>query len=381
MALVELFETGFTVACGFFGHYGLIGLLLVLWLAGRLLEKLWWKPRRLERALHVQGVHGTSYRFLVGDLHLLNEKAPSTSPWPLRCHDCAPRLAPFLYNIVREHGNTSMFWFGPMPNVVINNPSVVKDILSGKHAEIVIPKFEVFGKLLGNGLSTQEGEQWVQHRKIMAPTFHLPEIKYKFSAFSSCCEDLVSRWTKCIGIDGSCELDIWPELKNLTGDVLSRVAFGSSYLEGMRVFHLQAEQAERLMSAIWITALPGFLMHQINKEIETIIRGLIGQRIQAMNEGGCTKNDLLDIMLESNLGGIKDNEKSSSRMTIEEVIHHLKFLYFAGMDPTAVLLTWTMVMLSMHPEWQERAREEVLGLFGKNKPRYEDMSQLKIVRS
>uniref|UniRef100_A0ACD6AS78 Uncharacterized protein n=1 Tax=Avena sativa TaxID=4498 RepID=A0ACD6AS78_AVESA len=36
-------------------------------------------------------------------------------------------------------------------------------------------------------------------------------------------------------------------------------------------------------------------------------------------------------------------------------------------------------MLSMHPEWQERAREEVLGLFGKNKPTYEDMSRLKIV--
>uniref|UniRef100_A0ACD6A406 Uncharacterized protein n=1 Tax=Avena sativa TaxID=4498 RepID=A0ACD6A406_AVESA len=390
--LVELFETGVTVACGFFlEHYVLVGLGLLFWLAGRLLEKLWWKPRRLERALRSQGLRGTSYRFLVGDLPLLGQKA-SSKPWPLRCHDNAPRLAPFLYNIAREHGKTSMFWFGPMPNVVINDTSVVKEILSGKHEQIVIPKFEVFGKLLGNGLSSQDGEKWVQHRKIMAPSFHLPELKLKLSAFSSCCQDLVSRWTnKCIGMNnggGSCELDIWPELRNLTGDVLSRVAFGSSYLEGMRVFHLQEEQAERLMSAIWTTAHPAFLylpiknnrrMHQINKEIETIIRGIIVERIQAMNEGGCTRQDLLDMMLESNLSGIEGNDKSSSGMTIEEAIHHLKFLYFAGMDPSAVLLTWTIVMLSMHPEWQERAREEVLGLFGKNKPTYEDMSRLKIV--
>lgn len=120
-------------------------------------------------------------------------------------------------------------------------------------------------------------------------------------------------------------------------------------------------------------------MHQINKEIESILRGLIGKRIQAMKEGESTKDDLLGLLLESNMSHTDENGQSSLGMTLEEVIEECKLFYFAGMETTSVLLTWTMVVLSMHPEWQDRAREEVLGLFGKNKPEYEGLSRLKTV--
>jgi cytochrome P450 len=66
-------------------------------------------------------------------------------------------------------------------------------------------------------------------------------------------------------------------------------------------------------------------------------------------------------------------------MTTEDIIGELKLFYFAGMETTAVLLTWTMVVLIMHPEWQDRAREEVLRIFGKNQLDSEGINELKIV--
>ncbi|CAL4975169.1 unnamed protein product [Urochloa decumbens] len=368
---------------------GPLGLVL-LWAAVQLLDRLWLQPRRLERALRAQGLRGTSYRFLSGDIKdfaRLNKEAWSR-PLPLRCHDIAPRVMPFLYNNMREHGKTSMSWFGPIPRVTIADPDHAKDVLSNKFGHFEKLKFTALFKLLSDGLANQDGEKWAKHRRILNPGFHLEKLKRMLPAFTACCEELVSRWVDSLGSDDSCELDVWPELQNLTGDVISRTAFSSSYLEGRRIFQLQAEQAERVMKSFQKIVIPGYMllptennrkMHRINKEIETILRDLIGKRIQAMKDGESNKDDLLGLLLESNTTETDRSGQSSMAMTIEDVIEECKLFYFAGMETTSVLLTWTMVVLSMHPEWQDRAREEVLALFGKNKPELEGLNHLKTV--
>ena len=48
-------------------------------------------------------------------------------------------------------------------------------------------------------------------------------------------------------------------------------------------------------------------MNEINNEIESILLGLVGRRMQAMQEGENTKDDLLGLMLESNMRDINEN--------------------------------------------------------------------------
>ena len=120
-------------------------------------------------------------------------------------------------------------------------------------------------------------------------------------------------------------------------------------------------------------------MRQINNEIESILRDLIAKRMQAIEEGESKKDDLLGLLLESNMTDKDASGQSVRGMSTEEVMEECKLFYFAGMETTSVLLTWTMVVLSMHPEWQDRAREEVLRLFGKDKIDYEGVNRLKTV--
>lgn len=116
-------------------------------------------------------------------------------------------------------------------------------------------------------------------------------------------------------------------------------------------------------------------MKHIHKEVGSLLRGIIEKREKAIRSGDDHKDDLLGLLLKSNL-----NEKQEKKgMTAEDVIQECKLLYFAGQETTANLLTWTMILLSMHAEWQQRAREEVLQVFGKDEPTYDDLNRLKIV--
>ena len=76
--------------------------------------------------------------------------------------------------------------------------------------------------------------------------------------FSTCCVKMVTRWENLMSHEGSSEIDVWPEFQNLTGDAISRTAFGSSYQEGRRIFQLQGEQAERLIQSFQTMFIPGY---------------------------------------------------------------------------------------------------------------------------
>ncbi|XP_078151335.1 cytochrome P450 CYP72A616-like isoform X4 [Carex rostrata] len=365
--------------------------LLLLWGGARALEWVWLRPRRLDWALRKQGLRGTVYRLLAGDMKdnsRLNKEA-CAKPMPFS-HDIIPRVAPLLHRSMKEFGKQSFTWLGPIPRITIRDPALVREILSNKFGHFEKQKISRLVQLLVDGLVSYEGDKWAKHRRILNPAFHVEKLKRMLPAFSTSCDELVDKWENSVGPDGSFELDVWPDMQNLTGDVISRAAFGSSYQEGRRIFQLQSELAE-----VFIKAAPTFIlpfswylptennrrMKQIGREIETLLIGIIAKREKAIKNGETTKDDLLSLLLESNVREMRQNGKSDSSlgMTTQDVIKECKLFYFAGQETTSVLLTWTMVVLSMHPEWQEKAREEVLQHFGRNKPDFDGLSRLKIV--
>ncbi|PHT43619.1 Cytochrome, partial [Capsicum baccatum] len=316
--------------------------ILLVYYTWRVLNWAWFRPKRLENCLRQRGLKGNPYKFLYGDLDELTKSIVEAKSKPINfSDDIAPRLVPFFLNAMNK-----------------------------------------------NGLVSLEEDKWAKHRKIINPAFHVEKLKHMLPAFYQSCSEMISKWEEVVPRETSFDLDVWPDLQIMTSEVISRTAFGSSYEEGRIVFELQQEQAEYVMDISRSIYIPGsrFLptkrnqrMLEIEKQIQTTIRRIIDKRLKAMEGGETSKDDLLGILLESNLKEIQQHGSKDFGMTILEVIEECKLFYFAGQETTSVLLVWTMILLCLHPEWQVRAREEVLQVFGNDKPDLEGLSRLKIV--
>lgn len=82
-------------------------------------------------------------------------------------------------------------------------------------------------------------------------------------AFESSTFEMISKWEKLISSgEGSCEIDVWPDLQNLTRDVISKTAFGSSFKEGSRIFELQEELAKYIVESAQSVYISGWRYNQ-----------------------------------------------------------------------------------------------------------------------
>jgi len=121
-------------------------------------------------------------------------------------------------------------------------------------------------------------------------------------------------------------------------------------------------------------------MKAIDKEVKSSLTNIINNRLKALKMGEATQNDLLGILLESNQKEIQEQGNNKNiGLSNEDVIAECKLFYFAGHETTSSLLVWTMILLSMYPDWQTRARKEILQVFGNQKPDFDGLNQLKIV--
>ena len=86
--------------------------------------------------------------------------------------------------------------------------------------------------------------------------------------------------------------------------------------------------------------------------------------------------DLLGVLLKAH-----HDANISQRITIDNLVDECKTFYFAGQETTNALLAWTVFLLAVHTDWQEKARKEVLDLFGKQNPDADGITKLKSVRN
>ncbi|KAK6155710.1 hypothetical protein DH2020_009958 [Rehmannia glutinosa] len=57
-------------------------------------------------------------------------------------------------------------------------------------------------------------------------------------------------------------------------------------------------------------------------------------------------------------------DRKKRALTTKELVDECKTFFFGGHETTALALTWTLLLLGLHPEWQEELREEIKHVVG-----------------
>lgn len=78
---------------------------VVIWLGWSVLNWVWLTPKKLERCLRKQGLSGSSYRLLFGDLkdNAKMKKEAMSSPISFS-QDIVPRVVPSIHDSVATYG-------------------------------------------------------------------------------------------------------------------------------------------------------------------------------------------------------------------------------------------------------------------------------------
>lgn len=338
-----------------------------------------WEPLRLRRIMSKQGVSGPPFRFLLGqilDMVKFAQSFPDNLPMD-NFANLSPTVMPQYALYIPKYGKMFVYWLGTMTRLVVRDPEIGRELFINNHESLTRsePDNSIMSQVLGKGLLTVQGQKWITERRTLTPFFHLDALKAMVEAMVNGVAAELQKWEQTVSDGGGeAEIDVVPDLHKISGRIISQTAFGDDFEKGEQIFKFQTLLAEELLqfvrsAAYWL--VPGSrylptkrnrLMNLCSSKVDDLLHGAIEGRRAAVRKGEVSSygDDLLGRMLSAASEGWSENTQD---FNLASVFNNCKLFYFAGQDTVANATNFALLMLALHPEWQDRARKEVLEVF------------------
>lgn len=255
----------------------------------------------------------------------------------------------------REYGDVALLRFGLVPVFLVSHPDLIEQVLTSrnfiKHYAVRMNR-----RLLGNGLLSSEGDEWLRQRRLIQPAFdrgHLNRYAETMIAYSV---RWAGRW------QSGQRRDIHSDMRQLTMEIAAKTLFGADVEnEGPMVAEALINVMESFASRLFsVLRLPESFPTPRNlragkavRRLDQLLYGLINRR---RAEG--QQDDLLSLLLQAR------DERDGTGMSDKQLRDEAMTLFLAGHETTALALTYTLHLLARHPRIQDELRDEVRRVVG-----------------
>jgi cytochrome P450 len=226
--------------------------------------------------------------------------------------------------------------------------------------------------VFGDGLLTSEGELWRKQRRLIQPKFSNATMQQYANVMVECIGAQIARWQP-----GEVR-DMKVEMMRFTGDVVCQTLFGREPSADAKtianaVTAIFGElRAEILYLPLW-RRLPFPRSMRWNRAVG-VLNHAMQHMIAARRRSGETRADLLGLLIDA-------CDEDGSTMTDQQIHDEVMTMFLAGHETSAVLLSWAVVLLAIHPEIQEAAATEVDAVLDGEPLRSDHLPQLRLVNA
>jgi len=178
---------------------------------------------------------------------------------------------------------------------------------------------------------------------------------------------MIDRWFTEIN-SGKPEIDVEREIIATAGEIIARTSFGMKDDNARDVFDkLRALQMTLFKTNRYVGVPFGKYFNvkktleakKLGKEIDELLLSIIESRKKSPTEN--CQQDLLGLLLQENH---QVDGRSGKTLTSREVVDECKTFFFGGHETTALAITWTLLLLAMHQDWQDQLRDEIREVLG-----------------
>ncbi len=259
--------------------------------------------------------------------------------------------------------------------VFLADPALIHEVLVGRSSDMLKDQItQKLNEILGNGLLTSEGPFWRRQRKLMAPLFSRKQLAGYASTMAERTEVAIAGWqTREVR-------DIHLESMALTLDIIVRTVFGAELVgdKAGKVAHaieLMMDQFEKELRT-WRRFVPQRWLKRGRAraaEARAALDDVVYELIADKRAAGATGDDLVSRLLAA-------RADDGAAMSDQQVRDEAVTMVVAGHETTALVITFSVLLLSDHPQVASQVRAELDAVLAGRTPTLEDLPHLPLNR-